>query len=150
MKLKYIFKYFQNKTIFFCYALMFFIILSPFDCDILDEECEERPLWKTCEHQSPTHGILNISVTINSEYPSVPINVYRGNFELGILILIDTLTIDEVEYILPISKYSATAKYISGQDTIITVDGGEISVELFRYCDEYCWEVYDTTLDLEL
>jgi len=150
MKLKYISKYFQNKTIFFCYALMCFIIFSPLDCDIFDEDCEERPSWKECEHQRPTHGILNISVTINSENPSVPINIYRGNFELGILILSDTLNINEVEYTLPISKYSAIAKYISEQDTIVAVDGGEISVELIEYCGENCWEVTNASLDLEL
>ena len=150
MKLKYISKYFQNKLILFCYALMYLVILTPFDCDIFDEECKERPSWKECEHQRQTHGILNISITINSQNPSVPINIYRGDFELGILILSDTLNIDEVEYVLPISKYSATAKYISGQDTTLVVDGGEISTELIEYCNEYCWEVNDATLDLEL
>ena len=143
-------KYFQNKFVFFCYALMYLLILSFTGCTIFDEECEERPFWKECEHQRPTHGMLNILVTINSENPSVPINIYRGDFELGILILSDTLTMNEFEYTLPINKYSATAKYISGQDTIIAVDGGEISVKLIEYCDENCWEVYDATLDLEL
>ena len=150
MKLKYISKYFQSKVVFFCNVLMYFLILSNIGCNIFDEECEERPFWIECEHQRPTNGIINISVTINSENPSVPINVYRGDFELGILILSDTLNIDKVEYVLPINKYSATAKYISGQDTIIAVDGGEISVKLIEYCNENCWEVYDANLDLEL
>ena len=149
MKLKYII-YFQNKLICFRCVLLYLIILSLIGCGIFDEECEERPSWKECEHQKPTHGTLNISVTINSENPRVPINVYRGDFELGILILSDTINIDEVEYILPVSKYSATAKYISGQDTILVVDGGEISVELIKYCNESCWEVYKANLDLEL
>jgi hypothetical protein len=150
MKLKYISKYLKNKINFYCFTLIPLITLSLIGCNIFNEECEERPIGIECEHQRPTHGILNISVTINSENPSVPVNVYRGDFESGILILSDTLNINEVEYILPINEYSATAKYISGQDTIITVDGGEISAELTEYCGEYCWEVHDADFDLEL
>ena len=157
MKPKYLNKKFRNKFSLFQYSfnllrciLPLIIIITLFSCDIDGLDCEEHPIWKDCEQYAPSDGKLRISVTINSSNPRVPVNIYRGDFELGILVLSETLSVEDVEYTLPIGEYSATATYVSGQNTIMTVDGGEIKAELVEYCNINCWEVSDASLNLEL
>ena len=157
MKQKYLNKKFRNKFSLFQYSfnllrciLPLIIIITLFSCDIDGLDCEEHPIWKDCERYIPSHGKLRISVTINSSNPSVPVKIYKGDFELGILVLSEMLTVEDAEFTLPIGEYSATATYVSGQNTIMTVDGGEIKAELVEYCDMDCWEVSDANFDLEL
>lgn len=145
-----IFSCFQNKFNFLHYILPLIVTFTLTGCDIDNLDCEEHPIWKECERYAPSHGILYISVTISSSNPRIPVNIYWGDFELGILVLSDTLVVENAEYTLPIGEYSATAKYMSGQDTIMTVDGGEIKAELVEYCNMDCWEVTNANLDLEL
>ncbi len=130
--------------------LLFIITIMHFSCDIDGGDCEEHPIWKECERNIPSQGLLYLSVTINSSNPRIPVNIYFGDFEHGILVLSDTVEVEDAEYTLPIGEYSATAKYISGQDTIMTVDGGEIKAELVEYCNMDCWEVTNANLNLEL
>ena len=150
IKFRKIFSCFQNRFNILHYVLPLTIIFMLIGCDIDNLDCEDHPIWKECERNIPSHGILYVSVTINSSNPSVPVNIYLGDFELGILVLSDTLVVEDREYTLPIGEYSATAKYMSGQDTILTVDGGEIKAELVEYCNMDCWEVSNANLDLEL
>ena len=121
-----------------------------FSCDLDRVDCEEHTIFKECERNIPSQGLLYLSITINSSNPRLPVNIYFGDFEHGILVLSDTVEVEDAEYTLPIGEYSATAKYISGQDTIMTVDGGEIKAELVEYCNMDCWEVTNANLNLEL
>ena len=137
-----------------CSVLGFSAILSAAGCELFglssDEGCEVRPFLHACEPDRPTLGRLEVSVTVDAEFPRVPISIYRDDFELGDLVLSDTAATDEAEYTLPMGEYSATATYISGQDTVVAVDGDEITTALVIYCDGRCWEVYNADLNLEL
>ena len=115
-----------------------------------EEDCEERPLSHECLYTKPTDGPLHITVTINSENPELCINIYDHDFEIGNIVIQDTISEIEETYILPIGYYSATARYISGNDTILAVDADEITVSLEEYCDADCWEISDGYIDLEL
>jgi len=149
-KFRILFSIIQNGFCSLHLILPLLITITLFSCDIDGLDCEEHPVWKECERNIPSHGKLYISVTINSSNSSIPVNIYLGDFELGILILSDTLFVEDAEFTLPIGEYSATATYVSGQNTIMTVDGGEINAELVEYCEMDCWEVTNANLDLEL
>ena len=126
------------------------IFLSVSCCQDEEEDCKNRPFWVSCEFSQPSEGGLNVSVSINLENPQVYISVYAVDYEDEALLFIDTLTHENASYTMAVGYYSATVLYISGQDTILAIDGDDITTERVEYCNESCWEVEDADLDLRM
>ena len=129
------------------------------DCDELlfsdddDEyyyEEDECGIPSDCITEEPFYGWLNINLTINSKNPTVLLKVFYGNYEDGYCILSDIVNQSHITYELTPGYYSATAQYISGQDTILAVYGDEIEIDSTEECDTYCWEIENGELDLRL
>ena len=124
-------------------------------CEILTDEsdgedCQTAPFG--CVDVRPTEGQLIIRATINGRNTHVPIAVFRGDFERNDLVLLDTLTSSGATYILPVDQdYSVVAEYIQNDgDTVIAIDGDDISVDTDSYCDKDCYDVDEGTIDVRL
>lgn len=130
--------------------LLMFVALFP-GCST-DENCEERSVFDDCQLEEPATGKLNVSVTINGNNPQVRVRIYKGSdFLKGELVASEVINKNQTSFNLPFGEYSGTAMYYNvGSDSILTVDGDDISRELTEYCDADCWEITDGDLDLTM
>ena len=120
-----------------------------------DENCEERSFFDDCQLEEPLTGKLNVTVTINGNNPQVTIKIYKGSDYLkGELVAYNVVSKNETSFNLPFGEYSGTAVYMIGMkadsDSILAVDGDDISRELVEYCDSDCWEITEGNLDLTM
>ena len=146
----YMIRNFDKFSCFYGFVIICLVLIGSTGCYNEEENCDERPIWEDCRYDRPSEGDLIISVTINAQNPRIPISVYEDDFESGRLVFRDTLDVNEAAYILPLGYYSATAFYVVGADSILAVDGDDITAEQVEYCDEDCWEVSDADIDLRL
>ena len=136
--------------------LLWFAVLTVFinGCDYLNsnnDDCDPGPA--VCDEIRPTQGNLLVRVTINGNNTQVPVHVFRGDFELNDKVL-DTLLVGSgMVLTLPIvdQGYSAVAEYIqSDGDTVIAIDGDDISFDKDVYCDKTCYGEATGTIDVRL
>lgn len=83
-----------------------------------------------CFGTVPDSADLIIYLTINQENPEVPITVYQGPVEEGIIDWRDTT--DQSEYYLYSAMdadYTVEATYRSGNKTILTYDGDHMYIQ---------------------
>ena len=114
--------------------------------NVSEIECSE------CYQDKPEWGPLNITVTINSQNPYVPLKVYIGNFEEGNLDWIDTAySSDFWVDVKPDQYYSVIAEYKDGDKTIFAVDGDEHKLKYTPdKCDEPCYYYKGGYIDVRL
>lgn len=126
---------------------------------LLFSNCErEEPLNSSsincseCYQDKPEWGPLNVTVTINDQNPFVPLIIYRGNIEDNDIEYIDTTQSTNYWVDVPVNKYySVAAKYISGEDTIFTVDGDELKMKFAETdCDQPCYYFKGGYIDVRL
>lgn len=125
----------------FFFSMAFILLITFVNCDGCFSSCDSGPFFAD----------LQIKLTINEENEDVPIEVYRGLYDDGILIIQDTVSFDElidgrVIYNLEAEmNYAAAASYQDGAKTIIAIDGGEMSL-----ATDECDCDYPTNLTLNL
>jgi hypothetical protein len=106
---------------------------------------------ENCNEQKPAFGEIHLRITINAENPSVPVTVYRGNYDDGIVVTTETFTTTTGSILLDTEeRYSATASYRRGPDTILVLDEAEVGVSSEEFRDATCWTVHDGSMDLQL
>ena len=129
---------------------LFFILLT------LCFSCEKTGLvivnCNDCVQQEPKMTELNIKLDI-SEMDLVKVNVYAGNVEDNILygsFRAGRGTSASYEVYLN-KKYTLTAEYSINGKTYIAVDSAFPRVKYDKEsCDQPCYYIYDTILDLRL
>jgi hypothetical protein len=131
-------------------GLLFLLALPPAGCsDEGDEDLPYAPLG--CERTEPDLGHLNIRLTLNRENPRVPITVYRGDVDAGEIVESDTVSVDRFSYELATrERYSVTALYIAGADTILVIDEARIGIDSKDYRDGTCYTSDDGEIDVRL
>lgn len=130
--------------------ILSFMAMGLFSACNPDEEGDCDPNL-SCNTFQPVDGELVVRVTIDADHPSVPIAIYFGPFESGVLALRDTLTTERQTYIVPIDeKMSVTAEYRDGADVIFAIDGDEVTSSSTVNCDSTCWTVQNAQVDLML
>jgi len=114
--------------------------------DLSEIDCSE------CYQDKPEWGPLNITVTINSQNPYVPLKVYIGNFEEGNLDWTDTAYSSDFRVdVKPDQYYSVTAEYKDGDKTIFAVDGDKLKIKhTSDKCDEPCYYFKGGYIDVRL
>ena len=128
-----------SKDFFFSMALI--LLITCVNCDGCFSSCDSGPFFAD----------LQIKLTVNAENKDIPIEVFRGLYDDGVLIIQDTISpgdlIDgRVIYNLEAGiKYAASAIYKDGAKTIIAIDGGEMSL-----ASDECDCDYPTNLTLNL
>jgi hypothetical protein len=126
-----------------------FAAFVPFSCEDLNllVDCN------SCYESLPDLLNLEIKVSIDSENSYVPVTLYRGSIENGVVISNDT-TYNSVYYSKDVEfgeNYSAVAKYSRGGRTIYAVDGRFLKKKLDRSsCNNPCYTVSGDVLDLRL
>jgi hypothetical protein len=134
-----------KKSIIILSILVIFI-----GCKSKYEDCTDQD-YANCNTEKPQMGRITVLLTINSENPSIPVNVYEGNFEDGRLLRADTIRTRTFNYFFtPEKDYSFTASYKDGPSTIMVVNGGQIKLSTYRMCELRCYEVNDMEIDLRL
>jgi len=105
-----------------------------------------------CYGYMPDSANLIIYITIDEENDSVPITFYRGDYEDGEIDWQDTATTDEFYLYSEMNReYTVTAKYKSGEDTIIAFDQDEMFLDgAGAECGSPCFIVKGGILDLRL
>jgi hypothetical protein len=107
--------------------------------------------YSDCNTTEPFDGRLYVSLSINSENKAVPVIIYKGKLEDHDTIVVDTITTEKFDTLLPINNYyTVTAKYIKGGSTIIAVDGNKISKSKSYTCDSICWTVKTGSVNVKL
>ena len=134
-------------------AIVVFAVYA-ISCDILnstsDEDCE-YPDYSDCMTDEPREPYLHIKLTVNEQNPKVKISMYEGN--LGEDTAIYTIETDTSYYELGVyfdERYTITAQYLSGEDTIIAIDNTKITKSTYTNCDSTCWQIYGREVDLTL
>ncbi|HEX2612432.1 MAG TPA: hypothetical protein VHO02_02415 [Fibrobacteria bacterium] len=122
---------------------------SSLPCDIIDDNQDEcTPAPANCPHSVPEQG--NLLIHVSQPLP-VRVNIYAGAaYETGILIGSGVPTGTTWSLSLPLGKYSATALYVNGKDSVLAVDGSEVGYDSKGYCDETCFGATGGDLNLQL
>lgn len=131
-------------------ALLVFVLI------ILAGSCNEYlGLTVDCDNcwgSKPDSDNLLIYLTVNQNHPEVPLVVYRGNFEDGVIDYIDTARESTYKLLSAVDQYySVTAEYKVDGKTIIAVDGDEMKAkDATSSCEFECWIVVDGEFSLQL
>jgi hypothetical protein len=131
------------------------ILLTTFAA-IVPISCEDLTLLVDCNNcyeSLPDLLNLEIKVSIDSENSYIPVTLYRGNIDNGVVISNDT-AYNSVYYTKDVEfgeNYSAVAKYSRGGRIIYAVDGRFLKKKLDRSsCSNPCYTVSGDVLDLRL
>jgi len=136
----------KNKIIIL-FVLLFFVI--PFSC-------EDYKILVDCDKCYTTLSDkynIEYKVTLDNENTFVPITLYAGNIDDGIIISRDTVySLPHYSEMLDFGKYySAVAKYTHKGRVINAVDGRELRKKIDESsCEESCYTIQGDVLDLRL
>lgn len=107
-----------------------------------------------CQTTEPDTAELILTVSLNEENQSVPIEIYEGKYKpenTGTPIHIDTAKNGKFKIYVPTNKtYSAVAIYKNGNRYVKAVDGSIFNREEQTGCEITCWQLYGGELDLRL
>ncbi|PLW92569.1 MAG: hypothetical protein C0592_10150 [Marinilabiliales bacterium] len=136
----------KKIIIYFTFLSLVTVISSCFDSYDTDE-CD----YTDCNTTYPSEGTMRVKVTENPNGSGVPIAIYEGFFDNGILLERDTIYREEKSYYLsPEMYYSVVAEYESNGEIIHVVDGGRILVQANKMCDSVCYSVKNLTVNVKL
>jgi hypothetical protein len=120
--------------------------------DACSDENTDLPFAPSgCDDQKPTTGPYEVVVTLDVEFPRIPIEIYKGEIEDNDLAVVDTLTeLTKIYDLLVDTKYSAIAIYVIGIDTVAVIGATQTTSEGTEYRDKTCWSVNKGVADLQL
>ncbi|MCP4180136.1 MAG: hypothetical protein GY756_20420 [bacterium] len=141
----------MRKIAVIIFALLFFQCQSLIDW-ISDESDEcDNPDYSDCNTVEPYKDFLNVSLTINSENPTVEIKVFEGDYENNFIVAeIDADQEKEQVEVNVDQSYTVTARYIQGIDTIIAIDKTKLKKKDRSHCDSTCWSLKGGDIDVKL
>jgi hypothetical protein len=111
-----------------------------------DVDCDE------CYTEKQEEADLVIELTVNNQYPRVPVTVYNGNVEDNDIVAYDTATSSPFYFYVPTDKkYSVKAQYTTADITIYAIDGTNLKVlRVSNACDESCYVVENYDIDVRI
>ncbi|MCD6025335.1 MAG: hypothetical protein K0Q91_2251 [Fibrobacteria bacterium] len=119
--------------------------------DVSGESCKvcEDPPAEDCNSVVPVEA--NLSIRLSEPLPRL-VRIYAGkSYETGTLVSHRVPTVKNYEETLPMGEYSATALYVIGKDSILVVDGDELSYsQLWWTCTMECYETHGGSVDLSV
>lgn len=112
----------------------------------LSVDCSE------CYTIEPDSSDITVYLTINKDYPSIPITIYKDQVEDNRIEYNDTATSSPYYIFVPVDQYySVKAEYTANEKTIFAVDGAKLSVKhVSESCDLECWIVTGGVMDVSL
>lgn len=142
----------KNQTHRIVFVSVLLILLITSSCERNENVNIDGFSCSNCFQSKPEWVRLNITVSLNSENPYVPLVVYIGNVEDGNVDWVDTSynTNYWVE-VRPDRYYSVRAEYKEGLKTVFAVDGDDIKLaENTTDCDAPCFYPKGGYLDVRL
>ncbi|NOY37259.1 MAG: hypothetical protein GXO83_06755 [Chlorobi bacterium] len=135
--------------IFYFLAVVLMVASGLAGCN--DEVTYESVDCSTCITYRPDSGDLIIRLTIDAENPQVPVAIYRDRLENNDIRFEDTVSLNELEVSVPLGHYyTVTAEYVSGQDTILAIDGDIIETKkVIGQCETTCWIISGGVLNVQ-
>ena len=128
------------------------LLMTGFACE--RNERVEIPAFDCydCFQNRPEWVDLNVTVTINSENPWVPLTVYVGDVEDGNVDWVDTAVSTRFRLdVKPDRYYSVKAEYKEGAKIIYAVDGDDVKLKKNTSdCDEPCYYQKGGYVDVRL
>ena len=111
-----------------------------------DVDCSE------CLPDKPLEAALYIDVTLNNKYKEVPVIVFRGKFEQGDTITVDTIYEPRGYIDVPLNEYyTVMAEYKSGNSVTYAIDGDEFNrYKIEGQCDGTCWIIRGGLYNVQL
>jgi len=118
-------------------------------CSDVNEDLPYAPA--NCNPVKPSFGTVIVTVSKSAAHPTIPLTIYRGNYEEGIVVVRDTVDVAQTGFEVPVDKYYAViARYTVGLDTILVLNGGRLEVNGETYRDATCYGLPTLELDLRL
>lgn len=117
-------------------------------CNTTSDDCTPS---SSCVTDPYEFGPLTVKITLDAENDTVPVTIYNGNAED-----LDTLHYyeqweDRYTIYFPVDqRYSATATYKRGTQTIRAIDGDRIKLTSENDCGTTCYDVTEAVMDLRL
>lgn len=105
-----------------------------------------------CYSDQPDEASITIKLTLNDENYKIPLTIYQGTIDSGIIISRDTVSVESYTLTEPVNRYySAVAEYKSGKRIIKVVDGTKLDVSTSTQEDgSTCYQVTGDKLNLKL
>ncbi len=114
------------------------------------EDCSDYD-YSDCNQIEPDSTNLVIKATIDNIHSNVPITIYRGTVDNGIVLYSGSMIQSEFYFKVPVNEnYAVKAIYKIGNKTIISVDGDFVKKKSKRVCDATCWAVVNNEMDVRL
>ena len=130
--------------------LVVLVVMAAFGCSS-DGEGDLPFAPVDCLKTKPANGHLNVTITLNAQNAKVPVTVYKGPIEDGMVVKSDSVSVAQFSYELPADRsYAVIARYLVGQDTILAIGSDDITTNEKEYEDGFCWEVTDGNVDARL
>lgn len=127
----------KNQILYIGIAVLsVFVMLS---CSKEKNICDED---KVCYTEGPDSLYVKLSLSDNPQKNTLKeVSFYKGYFDDGKLIDHFYTQEKEIYYLLPIdSRYTASAKYVDGKDTVLVIDGGKLGDGSYTNCEESCYD----------
>lgn len=103
-----------------------------------------------CYTQKPTELYIKLEISTNPTSAPIEVSLYEGNMDDGELYETFFTNNSEEYYLMPVGRrYTATAKYLSGSDTIVVIDSEKLKAYSYENCEETCYD-YDDEIVLDL
>jgi hypothetical protein len=140
------------------YLKKYFIFIFIFSLAMFFGSCQDKTFTGTvncneCYSPKPDSAQLILHITLNNQFSSIPVVIYKGNIDTGLLIDTFDCYTDPVNdiWVEADNKYSAKAIYGTAKDTIMVVDGTEMKFQkVTGQCNSDCWVINGNELNLKL
>jgi hypothetical protein len=105
-----------------------------------------------CYADRPEEADLVIDLTIDGNYPRVPIVIYHGDIEDNQIFAYDTANYTPYYVYVPVDrKYSVKAEYQKNDAKLYVIDATKIKVRVVKdACDGECYVVEKQSLDARI
>jgi hypothetical protein len=139
----------MSKIKFIISSLIFTVIIT--SCGQTSNGCDENVI---CYTQRPTELIIDMDLSQPSGLVEpIEVKLYEGYFDDEDKIELLSFTTSAAQELITVpvdNRYSASAKYVFEDRTVIAVTGDRINAESFRNCELTCWNWDDIPFDLRL
>ncbi|RPI41068.1 MAG: hypothetical protein EHM46_06930 [Bacteroidetes bacterium] len=105
-----------------------------------------------CYSPEPDTAYLYVDLTINKDFPEVPLVLYRGDVEQADIDYVDTAYASPYRVAVAVDqKYSVKAKYRKDDRTLYAIGGTRIKILLVTAtCDQDCYVVKNDRINVKI
>lgn len=132
-------------------SFILFLVFIITACGKTNSGCQENLI---CYSQRPTELIIDMNLSQPSGLiEPVEVRLFEGYFDDEEKLELISFTTNATQELVavPVDKrYSASAKYVFEDRTIIAVIGDRINARSFTNCELKCWDWDDIPFDLRL